>query len=214
VSGKGHGGLFVSHHGQRKAKRVGEGETGKRAARNVAEKIQARLALGGSMTEQPTTPTLADYAVSWLRSYVAMECKPRTQELYESMLRVHLLPVFGQPLDQIRRDAIREFLATKAQAGLKRGTLYNLLATLRGLLNHAEEDGLISKNPAVRLGRRLTRLRSEDDGRRVDIFTEQELSHLLATAERHETEHVDLITTAAWHWASRRRVVWSTVARH
>ena len=39
--------LFVNHQGKRKAKRVGVGDTGKTAARKAAEKIQARLVLGG-----------------------------------------------------------------------------------------------------------------------------------------------------------------------
>jgi integrase len=38
--------LFIDHKGKRKAKRVGVGREGARAAKAAAEKIQARLALG------------------------------------------------------------------------------------------------------------------------------------------------------------------------
>ena len=38
--------LFIDHNGQRKAKRVGVGDAGKRAAHEAARIIEARLALG------------------------------------------------------------------------------------------------------------------------------------------------------------------------
>ena len=38
--------IFVNHKGQRKAKRVGKGKEGRKAAMAAAEKIQARLVLG------------------------------------------------------------------------------------------------------------------------------------------------------------------------
>jgi len=38
--------IFVNHRGQRKARRVGVGPQGKKAATVAAEQIQARLALG------------------------------------------------------------------------------------------------------------------------------------------------------------------------
>lgn len=74
--------LFVNHEGQRKAKRVGTGEAGKRAALDAAAKIQAKLtsesswatpgceplhkprvasALGKGWTSGATVPYLAPY---------------------------------------------------------------------------------------------------------------------------------------------------------
>ena len=40
--------IFIDHQGMRKAKRVGVGEPGKKAAKLAAQQIQARLALGQS----------------------------------------------------------------------------------------------------------------------------------------------------------------------
>src|SRR5947209_764228 len=103
--------LFVNHHSQRKAKRVGEGEVGKKAAKEAAAKIEARLALGGPISEETATPTLAEYAPTWLKSYAAVECKPRTQELYEAMLRIHILPALGSlRLSEITRGKVRELI--------------------------------------------------------------------------------------------------------
>ena len=46
--------IFVNHKGRRKAKRIGKGEEGEKAATAAAEKIQARLVLGDlSPLEKP-----------------------------------------------------------------------------------------------------------------------------------------------------------------
>ena len=49
--------LFIDHNGKRKAKRVGEGKQGKKAAELAATKIAARLAEGGPIALEPPTPT-------------------------------------------------------------------------------------------------------------------------------------------------------------
>ena len=38
--------VFINHQGTRKARRVGVGESGKKASKQVAQQIQARLVLG------------------------------------------------------------------------------------------------------------------------------------------------------------------------
>ena len=191
--------VFVNHEGQRKAKRIGTGEAMKKAAREVAAKIQARLALGGPVNEETEIPTLAEYAPLWLNSYVAVECKPRTQELYETMFRLHVLPSLGSlRLSAITRGKIRELLAIKSEAGLKRSTLKNILAPLREMLNHAAEDRLISANPAMKLMKRRAGHKTEEETKRAEIFTERELTHLLATVEAQYPEHADLIAATAW----------------
>jgi hypothetical protein len=56
--------IFVNHKGQRKAKRVGTGKEGHRAAIAAAKKIQARLVLGDlSLLEEskPQEITLQAY---------------------------------------------------------------------------------------------------------------------------------------------------------
>jgi len=191
--------VFVNHKGQRKAKRIGIGTVGKRAAEDVAKKIEASLALG-TRWDGPTKITITDYAEKWLHSYAAVACKPRTYELYESMFRVHILPVLGKVfLSDLRRDQIRELLAEKSRAGLKLGTLKNILAPLRGMLNQAVEDDLIPKNPANGMGKFLAKQRDKrDTGRRTDFYTEPELRQLLITAETEFSHDRELVHTAAW----------------
>ena len=192
--------VFVNHDKRRKAKRIGVGESGKKAAKEVARQIQARLALGEeAFAEDVDAPTVAEYSEIWLKNYVAVECKPRTHELYGTMFRLHIIPTLGRiRLDRMQRCQIQELIAAKAETGLSRSTLRNILAPLREMLNHAVEDRIIQVNPSARMGKRLSRLRNDKEGKRVEIFTESELRHLLVMAERACPEHADAIYTAAW----------------
>src|SRR5713101_10138684 len=86
--------VFIDHKGKRKVKCIGES---KRAAQQVAEKIQAKISLGQFeiMEEKPQRPFDA-YFRNWLDTYVKAHCKERTYDLYADSFRVHLLPHFGQ----------------------------------------------------------------------------------------------------------------------
>src|SRR5215472_16970333 len=92
--------VFIDHGGRRKAKRVGIGKEGKRAAKTAAEKIQAALTLGDASIFQAPPPvtatlTLAAFASEWLQSDVALRLKLSSQETYEQIVRLHLSPVLG-----------------------------------------------------------------------------------------------------------------------
>ena len=70
--------VFIDHRGKRKAKRIG---ASKRAAEQVAEKIQAKIALGQFAVNEDTQPQPAlfgDYAAEWLKTYAAVRCKAST----------------------------------------------------------------------------------------------------------------------------------------
>lgn len=199
--------LFVDHKGRRKAKRVGVGKEGKRAALAAAEKIQAKLALGDLSPlndEQLTLLILRAYAEQWLRSEAVLRLKPITVERYESTLRRHILPAFGDTrIDQLSRAAIKKQLAiwlsngkVRGSGPLRAGTVRLIVATLRAVLNTAVEDGLITANPASRLGRFI---RSGDvmGDQAPDPFTADEVCQLLETAEREFSEWYPLVLTLA-----------------
>lgn len=78
--------VFIDHHGKRKAKRVG---TSKRAAEQVAEKIQAKIALGQFeiKDEQQRRPFDA-YFQNWLDTYARSHCKESTVAGYEASFRL------------------------------------------------------------------------------------------------------------------------------
>ena len=91
--------------------------------------------------------TFAMYADDWLAHRGGL--RPRTVELYESQLRVHLMPAFGSfELGEITPAHVRHWYATATKTG-KPGpvTLAKLYRLLRSILNTAVEDELITKNP-------------------------------------------------------------------
>lgn len=193
--------VFINHRGQRKAKRVGEGEKAKRAAQRAAEIIQGKLAAGDTSaleTSRGKVQTLRDFAEDWLKTSVALHLKPATQENYRVAMQRHWLPVLGSlPLTVLSRERIKAVMAEKlTKRELKPSSLRTALIPLSACLNAAVEAGLVPSNPSMRLGR-FTRQPGDAEIRTIDPFSADELTVLLTTAEREMPEHYPLILTLA-----------------
>src|SRR2546422_7908031 len=106
--------LYIDHKGQRKAKRVGTGPHGKKAALLAAAKIQARLALGGTslFEETPRVPTFQQAAEGWLRTHVKLaEIRPSTEAEYARALRLYAFPRIGiKPVSAVTREDVRSLV--------------------------------------------------------------------------------------------------------
>jgi integrase len=145
--------VFVNHHGRRKAKCVG---TSRELAEQVRRQVEAKLMLGDlNFLAEPSELTFEQYAQRWLKQYGEVELKPSTLDCYAQFLRLYVLPRFGQVrVTAIERSQVKDFLAEWAAKGqLSRNTLRLILCTVRVILNHAVEDGIIDHNPAEKLGR-------------------------------------------------------------
>ena len=178
--------VFVNHQKQRKAKRVGVGEAGKRAAKEVARQIQARLALGQTVFTEPETKpqvvTVETYLRSWLNDYALVNCKPSTYAEYAWSIDNVLVPEFGAtPLDQLTTGHIRQLIGRCVKAGKAKATIKNYLAPLRAAYTQAVDDGVVSKNPAARLGKLLKDAKTP--GETMQPLTRQESDKLLQTAK-------------------------------
>lgn len=195
--------LFIDHQGKRKAKRIGTGKAGKKAAELAATKIAARLAEGGPLVLDPPArpvrvPTLAEYAKTWLGT-LETRTRPSTLDDYRIRLRVRILPFIGSlPLTEITRERVRSFIRELATRGnqrkraetpcpLSRATLKGTLHVLGALLARAVEDGLISANPAQGLVKEIAAPVCREVAE-VEVFTPEELSRLLAVAEQEYPE--------------------------
>ncbi len=176
--------------------------TGRRRWISRRTKTEAQRALADALPSatprrRRITPetTLIAYAGPWLRVQGEV-LKPRSVVAYARQLENHILPALGRlELRRIGRGQVREFLSGELGRGASVGTVALTLAVLRSLLNAALEDGLVTANPAARLGRAL---------------------RLPSKAER--TEHVkalntdqvrDLCAAAAPEW----RPLWFLVSR-
>jgi integrase len=145
--------VFVNYHGRRKAKCVG---TSRELAEQVRRQLEAKLALGDvGFLAEPAGLTFEQYSQRWLKQHAEVELKPSTVASYAQLLRLYVLPRFGAlQVTAIERGQVKAFLGEwSAKGELSRNTLRLMLCTLRVILNHAVEDGVIDHNPAEKLGR-------------------------------------------------------------
>lgn len=121
----------------------------KREAETFQAQQRADRSRGGWVDPRSSSITFSEFSVSWLRNRVNL--RPRTYELYESLLRVHLLPQLGPiPLSDLTTSVVRTWHAGLVAAG-KPGptTVAKCYRLLRTMLTTAMEDGILVKNPCV-----------------------------------------------------------------
>ena len=183
--------VFVTHHGQRKAKCVG---TSRAAAKQVKRQLEARLALedlGFLAADKKQVPTFDAYSRRWLGDYAGVECKLSTVRSYEQLLRVHVVPRFGEKrLTEISREQIKTFVTDLSQdykivnklkvRKFSRNTLRLVLCVLRSVLRAALEDGLIATNPASKVGRFI---KTDKPVHQASAMTRDEAERFLAAVE-------------------------------
>lgn len=138
------------------------------------------------LQEPPQTPqqTVSAYAEKWL-GIASSSLKPATIASYEGTLRLHVLPTFGAvSIGSIDRTQVRDLLAAKLHEGLSRNSVRIIHACLRVMLATAQDDGIITENPAHGLGRKLkltTRRRGTNE--KALAFDPDSLARFLAVAE-------------------------------
>jgi Phage integrase, N-terminal SAM-like domain len=89
-------------------------------------------------------------AGEWVASTVHL--KPSTQVSYELLLRLHILPWFGKAaLGRIQRKHIQQWISDLIAQGVGPGTVRNAYRVLARILQEAENDRMIARNPARRV---------------------------------------------------------------
>jgi integrase len=84
-------------------------------------------------------------------------------------------------LAKINRKMLRELIAMKKKDGLAQGTIKNILAPIRGIFNHAIDEGAAYLNPAARLGKQ-TKVNTGEIKPKIDPLTRQEIAVMLDKA--------------------------------
>ena len=184
--------VFISYNGKRTSRKVGA----KDAAQEVAKKIEARLQLGEFNFEEEkkeSVPTFKEYADSWIKATVPATCKESSTKDYGDILRLHVLPVFGElKVTDITRGKIKNFLFAKINEGKAKSTVNHYRAVISGVLNEAVDAGVIVANPTHRLGRIG---KKEDSNGEINPLTRDELKIFLDTVKTDEilSKHYPLI---------------------
>jgi len=170
--------IFVSYKGQRVSKKIGS----KAKAKEVADQINARIALNDfNIEEEKPVPIFKEYADAWIKTTVPATCKESSTKDYEDILRIHVLPEFGGlDVTRITRGQIKDFLFRKINEGKAKSTVNHYRAVISGVLNQAVDDGVIIANPAHRLGRIG---KKEDANNEIYPLTREEVIKLLDTVQ-------------------------------
>jgi integrase len=168
-------------HGRKVKRRIGrkEGEGGlsKRLAERELRRIMAECTSRPQPAERVTLDQAGQRLIARLRG---VGRKPATLEGYESMLRVHLVPFFGDvTLDRISPRDIEKFIAVKLADGLSPKSIRNVLIFLGGIYAYAELHDLVATNPV----RRVEKPRSPESTE-VRFLDEAELEALLRAVPR------------------------------
>jgi len=99
---------------------------------------------------------LEDYAREWLATRLGRggePLRPRVRELYESELRLHILPELGPvPIGRLDAATVRSWYADLVRDGPGPSTVAKCYRLLRAILNTAVEDGLVVANPCTITG--------------------------------------------------------------
>jgi integrase len=127
--------------------------------------------------------TVGEWLTRWLGTQKPPATKYKTYAAYEYQTRMHLIPAFGKrPISKLDPQEIREFMQSKAQAGLSSKSIRHFRATLRAALNVAVHDGLIARNVAALAKPPSLQRRS------LRVFSETEAAQFLGLVKGHRLE--------------------------
>lgn len=148
------------------------GRTKKQAEKLLAKRIGD---INSGINPEETKIFFKDFAAQWLSDYAKVSVKPSTYVSYESIFRLHLLPVFGEMyLNRISGAHIQSFLAKKVSAGdLTPKSVVNILIPLKEMFKHALHWGFVFRDPTIVI--RRPRVEQEE----MDFLTPEEISLFL-----------------------------------
>ena len=133
---------------------MGVGKPGKKAAKQVAQQIQARLTLGQAAFDRHKAGVTFDrYAETFLQR-IEHTRKHTTLADYRKIEGKDLLPVFrGLDVQDITREKVKSLALACLQKGQSPKTVQNIIRCLSSLMSHAVEDALVTVNPALKPGK-------------------------------------------------------------
>lgn len=127
--------------------------TGK-TQKEVREKLQALAVEVNSGTyQEPCRMTLGEWLDIWVENYLGA-CKPRTKQIYESDIRVHIKPALGAVrMENLLPHTVQTFYNALAsdkddKPGLSAKTIKNIHGVLHQALKQAVLNGYIRTNPS------------------------------------------------------------------
>ncbi len=163
--------LVVRWKGRKFVKRVADS---KKSAEEIAKELTRELQFRGYGALDAFKPkgrgyalTVSGYADRWIEELKKSGLKPSTVESYESNIRLHIKPHFGElPLADVTYARVKEFISDKlggsysrtqkenaARYSYSKDSIRIMIATLRAMLEESVRDELLDSNPVHGLGK-------------------------------------------------------------
>lgn len=155
----------------------------KKDAEARLRKVREEIASG---TQDAPVSTFAEYSEKWMADYVKPNVRQKTARDYEAIIRVHLVPAFGDKLlTEIRPADVQQFLADQSRREispakddepariLAPSSANKHLVILKGMLVRAVEWGYLRESPA-RFVKKLREPHVE-----MDFYGPEEVQRLL-----------------------------------
>ncbi|MCE5340145.1 MAG: site-specific integrase [Planctomycetaceae bacterium] len=183
--------IFICQNGKIRQKTIGD----KKLADAMAIRLRRKLIQGElHLDNQNKSPEFSSYADSYIQSYAKTTTKQNTWKGYESIIRLHLNPVWrGKRLDEIKRSDVKQLLLQKQQNGVAPKTAKNIKALISGLFTHAVESEIILANPALRMGKFIEKT---DCKKVMKFLTKEQVSTFLIAAQKEAPEYYPLLLCA------------------
>lgn len=165
----------------KKARTTVTANTKKEIKIKAREAVNAFAANGYSIKEKPTITTYRELVALWWESY-KNTIKPNSQQSMEGIVRLHILPVFGDyKLDKLTTPIIQQQVnkwADKANKGEKGAYAnYSFLNNInRRILQYGVTMQVIQHNPARDV---IIPRKQQNKEHKVKFFSNQELKQFL-----------------------------------
>jgi integrase len=118
----------------------------KGAAERWLTLTEAEVMRGDWISPDAGLVSLADFAQSWVAERPNL--RPKTVQLYEGLVRIHLVPALGRlAVQDITEPHVRRWRKNLLDAGVGPVTVAKAYRLLKAILNTAVDDGLIRRNP-------------------------------------------------------------------
>ncbi len=124
-------------------------------AKEEKAKVDSDLHLRKHVDPRSKKIPFSQLADEWQQSTSWLAIKATTKARYESVLRVHLLPLWGNvPLETITRGSVDAWVADLIRSGMPLGTIQKIHSVFRSALSYGVDMGRINDNPAkgVKIG--------------------------------------------------------------
>lgn len=136
--------------------------------------------------------TFKEAAETFMRLHVEVNCKPSTKEGYESYLKNHLTPFFGDmKLNEITPILIKEFIKQKLETGRINSTVNKYTKLISEIYSFMIDNDVVNKNPLARI-----KALKETKNDKIRALSTEEVQALLSKTKQVYPDFYPLLFTA------------------